>query len=423
MNSTHSATATEHLTLVLREYETRAGIKLSPIQLQWLQDSATSLDLTIQPTPGTPGAYTLSTKGKVGVMQWPNLRLELQPKIKIANLLFLLSYSLAPAVRDTLLAQMGLQADLHETLARMFVRQVALLVRQGLLSGYHEVAESGPVLRGRLDIATQLNRHYNRYPPLACKFQDYSEDIPENRLLVSALNHLQHLNFRHPELHWQQGNLSRHFGGVGTPLIPGQQLPAIPITRLNQHYLPALGLARLILSNSSFAFTTGNIAVSSFIVDMWKVFEDFVTVALRECLGLNPQNFPQNAQGRKLWLDQNQRKIELLPDLSWWEDGQCRFVGDVKYKFTKEGENSDIYQMLAYITATRLECGLLLYAASHKADQTYTLPGNLRIKVKSLDLDQSPAALLAQIQDLGQWISHDLGKGQVWFSGLGSDGV
>jgi 5-methylcytosine-specific restriction enzyme subunit McrC len=61
------------------------------------------------------------------------------------------------------------------------------------------------------------------------------------------------------------------------------------------------------------------------------VFENFVWVALREALGLSKWTFPSGSSNHPLFMDLAQ-KVLLRPDLSWWQDSKCMFVGDVKYK-------------------------------------------------------------------------------------------
>ena len=95
---------------------------------------------------------------------------------------------------------------------------------------------------------------------------------------------------------------------------------------------------------------------------MNRVFEDFVIVALREALGLSAIIFTQGASGKLLHLDEA-RRVRLEPDMSWWEGSFCTFVGDVKYKRLTGNKNADLYQMLAYLAATDLQSGLLVYAA------------------------------------------------------------
>ena len=99
--------------------------------------------------------------------------------------------------------------------------------------------------------------------------------------------------------------------------------------------------------------------------NMEKVFENFVHIALMEALELNPQEFPPNAQSKSLHLDSNQ-DLKLKPDFSWWENNECKVVGDIKYKKNlgdeRKGKEPDIYQLLSYTTATNLDEGFLIYA-------------------------------------------------------------
>ena len=59
-------------------------------------------------------------------------------------------------------------------------------------------------------------------------------------------------------------------------------MPAL--TRLNQRYGTALRLAELILHASSIDAAKGTFGATAFVFDMNRVFEDFVTIALREAM-------------------------------------------------------------------------------------------------------------------------------------------
>ena len=67
---------------------------------------------------------------------------------------------------------------------------------------------------------------------------------------------------------------------------------------------------------------------SGFLMDMNVVFQEFVTTALREALGVSPRVFLEKSIPS---LDE-EGKVHLRPDLTWWQGGTCLFVGDAKYK-------------------------------------------------------------------------------------------
>ena len=73
-------------------------------------------------------------------------------------------------------------------------------------------------------------------------------------------------------------------------------------------------LARLIIENSSLELFHGKVAGAALLVDMNKVFEQFLYVALGEALGLPERQWKR---GKSLALDED-NQISMYPDLSWW---------------------------------------------------------------------------------------------------------
>ena len=149
----------------------------------------------------------------------------------------------------------------------------------------------------------------------------------------------------------------------------------------------------------------GAVTATGVLFDMAAIFENFVVVALRESLGLTHRQFPQGAERRRLRLAHE--GITLKPDLSWWIDDTCVFVGDCKYKRAKvEGvPNADLYQLLAYATALKLPNGLLIYAAGEHPGGAYTVRNSDKsLTITTLDLAGSPTDALAQIDTLARQV-------------------
>ena len=133
----------------------------------------------------------------------------------------------------------------------------------------------------------------------------------------------------------------------------------VVFTRLNEHYRPALRLARLVLENLTLQDAFGEVSASSFMLDMNELFERFVTERLRRAL-----------RGRLAVKDQHRghldeaRRVKIQPDLLFGPERSPRFVADIKYKLTDnsaDGRNADLYQLLAYTTALDLPEGMLIY--------------------------------------------------------------
>ena len=194
------------------------------------------------------------------------------------------------------------------------------------------------------------------------------------------------------------------FANVSTVEYRPTHLPEVPVTPLNAHYQPALALARLILQSGAVELAAGKVESASFLIDMNKVFEDFVVVALRDELMLTEYTFPQEARGRDLRLDEG-REVRLKPDLSWWQNDRCVFVGDAKYKRTTVhgAQNHDIYQALAYALAADLPGALLIYAHDDqdRIDHvTYEIPARnkrIEVEVDVLNLQGQPEEILGRV--------------------------
>ncbi|MDC0284710.1 McrC family protein, partial [Mariniblastus sp.] len=185
-----------------------------------------------------------------------------------------------------------------------------------------------------------------------------------------------------------------------------RNLPDVRFTRLNSRYRAAVNLAKLILRSSSFELHSGKVRATSFLVDMNSVFEDFVVTALRETLGLSQREFPQNAKGKWLRLDEA-GQIGLEPDISWWQGNNCCFVGDVKYKRinVKGIKHPDIYQLLSYTIAAGVPEGLLIYAKGEAEPAVHMIRmASKKLKVIALDLTGKPDEVLAQIRNAADHI-------------------
>lgn len=137
-----------------------------------------------------PGWWTVQAKSLVGVAEVAGIELWIKPKVDIARIVFMLGYARDPkgwGDQDVGLEQ---QQELMPALAHAFERQADRALQLGLLQGYKRIEDSLPVLRGRLREAEQLKRRFGLLMPLEVAFDDFTIDIPENQLLLSAARRL-----------------------------------------------------------------------------------------------------------------------------------------------------------------------------------------------------------------------------------------
>lgn len=395
--------------LCLTEYQTLYGIELSSDEAIAVRKH---LDKWLSISPGSlPGTFDLMAGSWVGIASAGELTVEIRPKILIPRLLFLLAYRLDPARWHSIPFDYQEERSLIEAVVPSFVALTRRTLRRGPLQGYRVTEESLNTVRGRIRFNEQIGKHFGLVPPIEVEYHEFTEDILENRLLKAALDRLKRFPLRSSEtrrlLYAFDGMLEQ----VESVSFSRQSIPDVIYTRLNEHYRHALELARLILQATSFEFAGGGVRAVNFLVDMNKVFENFVVTALREALGLSASTFPQGGKDHGLYLDLA-RQIRLEPDISWWEWGLPVFTGDVKYKrLTGDAvKNADIYQLLAYTIAANLPGGLLIYAKGEAAPTVHEIiHTGKRLEVLALDLEQEPDGLLLQVDAIASRIG-DLRK-------------
>lgn len=346
-----------------------------------------------------PGWWEIAAGTQVGVVSVDGLEVLIQPKINIDRLVFLIGYARRPKHWRHDLVHLDRDAALPEALADAFLALARRAVDQGLLKGYTTVEESLPVMRGRIREADQLRRRFGRDVPLEVRYDDFTVDIPENQLLLAATERLLRL----------PGVGGRHRGGLqrlrlqlaDVSRLAGRALPSWRPSRLNARYVPALELAELILSGQSFEQRCGDLILTGYLLNMAKVFEDFVTVALQEAFR------PFGGRSRLQYgafLDEAE-SVPIKPDFVWLEQGVPRVVVDAKYKAEKPSgfPQADLYQLFAYCAVLGLDEGHLVYAKGSEEERTHVVrQAGVRIIAHTLDLDVPPSELLARIDGLAR---------------------
>lgn len=391
--------------LDLREWETRRGVALSTDVAARL----TALAPRLEVRPALTGGFDLTATSWIGNVAIDDLSITIHPKVPVSTVLFLIAYSIDPEDWHDLDFQFDQEDLLLEAMAPGFITLTRHALARGLRRDYRHREDALQAVKGRIRFDDQIRRRFGRFPPAEVTYDEFTEDVPENQLLLAAVERLGRLRPRSNAVRRKLRRLRARFRGVSWVDYSWQPLPEIMFTRLNEHYRPAVRLARLILRESSISQRRGERRSSSFLVDMNDVFEDFAVTALREVLGLSDRAFPQQARGRRLWLDEA-RKVQLKPDLSWWQSGTPVFVGDVKYKDVEEGSvaSSDLYQVMAYLEATGLTSGLLVYPRRVSGTDLVVRKSAKRIRLIGWSLQASPDEILAQVKETADWINQSV---------------
>lgn len=338
----------------------------------------------------------------IGAVRVGEYDVVVHPKVPFASVLFMLGYAHDPGFASEHFDGAP-QAELWPLVAETLVRLATSALLRGVLQGYVTKDDSIALVRGRIRVTDQMAMHPGLMLPLEVRYDEYDVNIPENQILRSALQRMARVPRLSHSLRGRLAHLAARLDGVQV-FASGSPLPKWQPTRLNARYQPALQVAEIVLSSLGLGTSAAGQPVSSFVVNMASVFENFLGTALSESfarLGHGWTNLQHRAH-----LDES-RTVGIRPDLVHVRHAKPAVIVDAKYKFVAQGGKvpvSDLYQMHSYCTVLGRSRGYLVYAASrtgaHHRNEVRIRNTDIDVVTWALDVSQRPANLLAQIDAL-----------------------
>ncbi|MDE0198136.1 MAG: hypothetical protein OXK78_08070 [Caldilineaceae bacterium] len=386
----------------LQEYQDSKQTPLTISERDLINDTLPSV--SIEPVKGKGCSYILRPGSTVGALEIDDLSILIEPKIGMPQLLSMACYALGlykPQVQKLFDFQKA--PAIPDVLALSLIEAARRAFGRGLLRGYLSEEDALYTVRGRIRFDEQIRRRYGIPLPVELRFDEFTEDILTNRLVKAAVARLRHMTLRSLEARRGLGWVAATLENVSLLEFRRRIVPEVRFDRLNEHYRDVVGLARLILLHSEFESFRGDVRASGFLIDMDKLFQEFVTQALREELGVSAATLQSE---KSVPFDQD-GLVKLEPDLSWWEGGKCTFVGDAKYKRidVKSVPNADLYQILAYATALDVPGGLLIYAKGEADTAEYRVKHSGKLlEVVALDLSCSLEKIFERVKDIARKI-------------------
>jgi 5-methylcytosine-specific restriction enzyme subunit McrC len=240
--------------------------------------------------------------------------------------------------------------------------------------------------------------------PLEVSYDEFTEDIAENRILRAALDRMGMVPGVRPEVLSRLRQLKGKLDAV-TRLPSGAPLPPWSPSRMNVRYHAVLRLAELILRNASAEAGEGKQHTASFVVDMAQVFKDFVGAALREAMTVYPGELRLQYNALLSEAVHDADRLSVRPDAVHLLGGRPVVVYDAKYKAASDlgaSLSADHYQMLAYCTALQVPTAWLVYAGSGEVKLRRILNTDIDVVEFPLDLSRPPSDILKSVADLAR---------------------
>ena len=235
---------------------------------------------------------------------------------------------------------------LLEVFISLFLDELSDLVRKGVVPGYKRVYRNERYLKGKLQEKEQIRRNALHKERFFVEYDEFSPDIPENRVIRRTLDFLQRrtVSFRNKKLLREYRFV---FDEVKPHERPEEVFKRLRLTRRTQHYRKTMQWCEMFLRQYYATTSCGSEPVVSIMFDMNKVFEDYVAYRMkRDFPGLKIDS--QHSSQHLVIAPKN--LFRMRPDLLIGDE----VLADIKWKNLDERKGryglsqADLYQMYAY---------------------------------------------------------------------------
>jgi 5-methylcytosine-specific restriction enzyme subunit McrC len=337
------------------------------------------------PGPQTDGMWRIVSNGWVGFLPVsPELGVSLQPRVELGNLFRMLEYAYnlkSFEMFDGIVESSSLE-DFYERLANVLARRVLDRARKGLYRSYLEWQDRLACIRGRVDVGRALARPWD--PSLRCHFEEHTADIEENQILVHTLETVARSGMCTERVLPSVRRAFRAVSGFASPhrVGPADCLGRL-YNRLNDDYRPMHALCRFFLEHAGPTLQVGDHDMIPFVLNMPRLFEQFVAEWMRAHL---PGGFSLTPQYSMSFGDQGEFTIQIDLLLSDAETGQALCVLDTKYKIPDRPSMEDIEQVVAYAVAKNCGAAALVYPRPLDHELDLKWGGSVHVRSFSFDL-------------------------------------
>jgi len=291
-------------------------------------------------------------------------------------------------------------ANFYDVLGRLFLNELEKIFEKGFYKSYIRKQENIPFLKGKLVIKKQIQNDIKKSVKFQCSYQDLTFDNVENRIILRATSLLIPLirfndKIKQDLIRYRQ----RMLDIITLDAVEPDVCDRVQLNRLNEHYATILKFAKVILRNHFVRSTAAGESIGfNFIVNMNKVYEDFLTAMIEELIEEdNELNKEYEVEKQKMFDNLVEEKnLKLKPDVIIKKrnvPNEYPLIIDAKYKINDP--NSDYYQVIAYGLALKSSKSCcLIYPKSEKVkNEKLTLRGDIdslkprEIKLYAIDIN------------------------------------
>lgn len=270
----------------------------------------------------------------------------LQGETVLENLLWMLEVSEGCDVSEAGTAPLeGAPSTFLDVWALLLARALARELEIGVPHFYQAREDDLHAVRGRILIGQQVTRGWNRMDKVACAWDEWTPDTPQNRLFKCCcrflIGRVQNLAARGAMENCLALLDETEDVDAATAL---RETEWIRWNRTNERFKIAFGLARRLLQSAAPDLRAGEASTFVFLTDMAKLFEDYVAAVLEARFETAIET-----QKRLGYLFQNPQRVGQDADY-FWRKSKKIFIGDAKYKrlHDKNASVEDVRQLTVY---------------------------------------------------------------------------
>ena len=238
-----------------------------------------------------------------------------------------------------------------------FLAEMDQLVRKGVKRAYREKEENLNCAKGKIHFPGQISHNIVHKEKFYVHYDEFSLDIPQNRILKSTFRYL----LQKSRLHQNKIRLKQYLHRWD-PIPYSENIEydlqhTNGLNRLYTHYERPLQWARVFLKGESFTNFRGKSVNTALLFPMERIFEDYVAAMFRKYL--KDDHLTIRIQDKQKYLVDrhlDKKKFQLIPDMVIERDSHPIAILDTKWKAIDQHapkdnygiSQADMYQLFAY---------------------------------------------------------------------------
>lgn len=235
------------------------------------------------------------------------------------------------------------QSSILDLYFELFITEVELILRRGLIKQYRQTEGNLNALKGRLVFSKHISKNLVHKERFYTQYTTYDVEHVFHMILCKALLLIQRLN-RNKNLFNRINGLVLNFPEMPDIKVNESTFEKITYNRKSLHYKKAIDISHLLLMHYHPNLQKGNRDVLALMFDMNQLWEEFVLVSLRKLKEFKVRG--QNSTG--FWKPKNGRTRTIRPDIKIFND-EDTYILDTKWKMIDRRPSiEDVRQMYAY---------------------------------------------------------------------------